>query len=85
MSRARKKPVTPEVTVVIPVYNEEGILSSSLSDLLDKLAAVDFTYEMVARAPRKLRPGDPPVTFVHGDALRRLGGFDTPALVHIVV
>ena len=32
---------------MIPVYNEEGILSSSLSDLLDKLAAVDFTYEII--------------------------------------
>ncbi len=47
MSPARKKAVTPEVTVVIPVYNEEGILSSSLSDLLDKLASVDFTYEII--------------------------------------
>lgn len=37
----------PDVSIVIPVYNEEGILSASLSDLIDKLAYVDFTYEII--------------------------------------
>ena len=47
MSPAKKKAKSPEVTIVIPVYNEEGILSSSLSDLLDKLGSVDFSYEII--------------------------------------
>lgn len=37
----------PEVSIVIPVYNEEGILSASLSDLREKLADADFTYEII--------------------------------------
>jgi len=37
----------PEVSIVIPVYNEEGILSASLSDLREKLADVGFTYEVI--------------------------------------
>ncbi len=39
--------LAPEVSIVIPVYNEEGILSASLSDLVDKLQAVDFSYEII--------------------------------------
>ena len=35
------------MSVVIPVYNEEGILSASLSDLLEKLTDVDFEYEII--------------------------------------
>ena len=38
---------TPDVSIVIPVYNEEGILSASLSDLREKLSNVDFTYEII--------------------------------------
>lgn len=37
----------PDVSIVIPVYNEEAILSASLADLLDKLSDVDFTYEII--------------------------------------
>mgnify|MGYP002629139890 CR=1 FL=1 len=37
----------PDVSIVIPVYNEEGILSASLSDLREKLQDVDFTYEII--------------------------------------
>ena len=37
----------PEVSIVIPVYNEEGILSASLSDLREKLSDVDWTYEII--------------------------------------
>lgn len=37
----------PDVSIVIPVYNEEGIISASLSDLLDKLSEVDFTFEII--------------------------------------
>jgi glycosyltransferase involved in cell wall biosynthesis len=38
---------TPDVTIVIPVFNEQGILSASLSDLLDKLSRESFTYEII--------------------------------------
>ncbi|MCA9560873.1 MAG: glycosyltransferase family 2 protein [Myxococcales bacterium] len=37
----------PDVSIVIPVYNEEGIISASLSDLREKLQDVDFTYEII--------------------------------------
>ena len=37
----------PLVSVVIPVYNEEGIVSASLADLIDKLSQVDFSYELI--------------------------------------
>ncbi|MCA9538005.1 MAG: glycosyltransferase family 2 protein [Myxococcales bacterium] len=37
----------PEVSIVIPVYNEEGIISAALADLREKLADVDFTYEIL--------------------------------------
>ncbi len=50
MSPTKKKSKagsTPEVTIVIPVYNEEGIISASLSDLLAKLEEVDFTFEII--------------------------------------
>lgn len=47
MSPAINAGEIPEVTIVIPVYNEEGILSASLADLREKLAEVDFTYEII--------------------------------------
>lgn len=37
----------PDVSIVIPVYNEEGIISASLSDLREKLQDIDFTYEII--------------------------------------
>jgi glycosyltransferase involved in cell wall biosynthesis len=37
----------PKVTIVIPIYNEEGILRSSILDLIDRLARFDFDYEIV--------------------------------------
>jgi len=37
----------PKVSILIPVYNEEGILRSSVIDLIDRLKAFDFTYELV--------------------------------------
>ena len=40
----------PAVTIVIPVYNEEGILSASVADLTEKLASDDRwtdTYEIL--------------------------------------
>ena len=35
------------VSIVIPVYNEEGILSAALADLTEKLRDVDFGYEII--------------------------------------
>ena len=37
----------PLVSIVIPVYNEEGIISAALADLCDKLSRVDFSYEII--------------------------------------
>ena len=37
----------PRVTIVIPVYNEEAILHSAVVDLIDRLRAFDWPYEIV--------------------------------------
>lgn len=37
----------PKVTIVIPIYNEEGILRSSVLDLIDRMAQFEFPYELV--------------------------------------
>jgi glycosyltransferase involved in cell wall biosynthesis len=37
----------PKVTIVIPIYNEEGILRASVVDLIDRLAQLEFSYELV--------------------------------------
>jgi glycosyltransferase involved in cell wall biosynthesis len=37
----------PKVTIVIPIYNEEGILRASVVDLVDRLANLGFGYELV--------------------------------------
>jgi glycosyltransferase involved in cell wall biosynthesis len=37
----------PEVSIVIPVYNEEAILIESLTELMEDLEEVDFTYEII--------------------------------------
>lgn len=37
----------PQVTIVIPIYNEEGILESSVEDLISRLELLDFSYELV--------------------------------------
>jgi glycosyltransferase involved in cell wall biosynthesis len=37
----------PKATIVIPIYNEEGILRSSVVDLVDRLASFGITYEVV--------------------------------------
>jgi glycosyltransferase involved in cell wall biosynthesis len=38
---------TPKVTIVIPIYNEEGILRSAVVDLVDRLAPFNMSYEIV--------------------------------------
>jgi glycosyltransferase involved in cell wall biosynthesis len=37
----------PKATIVIPIYNEEGILRSSVVDLVDRLASFGISYEIV--------------------------------------
>ena len=38
---------TPHVSIVIPVYNEEGILHASVIDLLERLEGFPFRYEIL--------------------------------------
>ena len=37
----------PEVSIVIPVYNEEGILVSSLTELVEELSSLELSYELI--------------------------------------
>lgn len=37
---------TPEVSIVIPIYNEEAILHAAVVDLRTRLEQVDWTYEL---------------------------------------
>jgi glycosyltransferase involved in cell wall biosynthesis len=37
----------PKVTIVIPIYNEEGILAASVAELISRLELLDFSYELV--------------------------------------
>lgn len=46
-----------DVSIVIPVYNEEGIISAALADLTEKLRDVDFNYEIIiAENGSKIKP-----------------------------
>ncbi len=38
---------TPEISIVIPVYNEEGILHSAVVDLRERLAPFGWNYEIL--------------------------------------
>lgn len=37
----------PRISIVIPVYNEEAILEAAVKDLVDRLKAFDFSYEII--------------------------------------
>lgn len=37
----------PKVTIIIPIYNEQGILRSSVLDLIERLKAFDLRYELL--------------------------------------
>ncbi|MCX7807955.1 MAG: glycosyltransferase family 2 protein [Deltaproteobacteria bacterium] len=37
----------PQVSIVIPVYNEEAIIHAAILDLIDRLQGVPWTYEIV--------------------------------------
>ncbi|MDX2019274.1 MAG: glycosyltransferase family 2 protein [Deltaproteobacteria bacterium] len=47
MSAAPKSQEAPHVSIVIPVYNEEGILRGSVMELREMLKAFGFTYELI--------------------------------------
>ncbi|MDH5671393.1 MAG: glycosyltransferase family 2 protein [Myxococcales bacterium] len=36
-----------DLTIVIPLYNEEGILRASVTDLVDRMGALDVDYQIV--------------------------------------
>ncbi|MFT7624722.1 MAG: glycosyltransferase involved in cell wall biosynthesis [Myxococcota bacterium] len=38
---------SPDATIVIPVYNEEGLLEAAITDLVERLTRVDFSYEIL--------------------------------------
>jgi glycosyltransferase involved in cell wall biosynthesis len=38
---------SPKVSILIPIYNEQAILRSSVVDLIDRLKAFDLDYELV--------------------------------------
>lgn len=40
-------PRAPEVSIVIPVYNEEGIITSSVEDLVRNLTEMGWSYELI--------------------------------------
>jgi glycosyltransferase involved in cell wall biosynthesis len=40
-------PSSPHVSIVIPVYNEEGILRSAVLDLRDRLEPLGWSYEII--------------------------------------
>jgi glycosyltransferase involved in cell wall biosynthesis len=42
-----KAHVTPRVSIIIPVYNEEAILHAAVIDLIDRLEQFDWPYELV--------------------------------------
>src|SRR3954467_8820228 len=44
---AAKPAAAPHLSVVIPVYNEEGILRGSVLELQEKLRRFNWTYELL--------------------------------------
>jgi glycosyltransferase involved in cell wall biosynthesis len=40
-------PVTPRISIVIPIYNEEGILHAAITDLRDRLQPFGWSYEII--------------------------------------
>jgi glycosyltransferase involved in cell wall biosynthesis len=47
MTDPASQPSKPHVSIVIPVYNEEGILRGSVLELREKLRPFGFTYELI--------------------------------------
>jgi len=77
----------PQVSIVIPIYNEEGILQASVAGLTEELREVDFSYEIILSEngstdgtvplAHKLKDRHPELEVLHSDepnygrALRR--------------
>jgi glycosyltransferase involved in cell wall biosynthesis len=38
---------TPRISIVIPIYNEEGILHSAVVDLRERFAPLGYSYEII--------------------------------------
>jgi glycosyltransferase involved in cell wall biosynthesis len=47
MTESTPSAAKPHVSIVIPVYNEEGILRGSVLELREKLRPFGFTYELI--------------------------------------
>src|SRR5215472_7482341 len=47
MPAAAAAPADPRVSIVIPIYNEEGILHSAVVDLRERLREVGWRYEII--------------------------------------
>lgn len=78
---------TPRVSIVIPIYNEEGILQASVAGLCEELEGLDFTYELIlsengssdgtVALAHKLKARHPELVIIHseepnyGKAMRR--------------
>lgn len=78
---------TPQVSIVIPIYNEEGILQASVAGLYEALEEVDWPFEIIlsengskdgtVELARKLQRRHPTLRLIHSDepdygkALRR--------------
>lgn len=78
---------TPRVSIVIPIYNEEGILQASVAGLYEALEEVDWPFEIIlsengskdstVELARKLQKRHPTLRLIHSDepdygkALRR--------------
>ncbi len=45
----------PEISIIIPVYNEEGILHSAVVDLRERLAPFGWSYEIILAGKRVTR------------------------------
>ena len=47
MNQSNQSNVKPDVTIVIPIYNEEAILQTAVVDLIDRLNEVSWSYEII--------------------------------------
>ena len=44
---AKNEPAAPDISIVIPVYNEEAILEAAVKDLIDRLVPFKLSYELI--------------------------------------
>ncbi len=81
------KPTAPQISIVIPIYNEEGILPSAIAGLKEDLRDFPWNYEIIlsengskdstVEVAQKLQARHPELKLIHspepnyGQALRR--------------